>query len=80
MATVTWKGHTFNTNTDAHEFFVKKDEKGFTKHMSEVAEKAKDLLTKYAHLEKPPAHGMTRWIPGIGLVLKINIESTKHVG
>lgn len=79
MATITWKGHTFATNTTAAELYAKKDEKAFTKHMAEVAKSAKDLIDRGTHLEQSPAPGMTRWIPGFGLALLATYDMTKPI-
>lgn len=79
MATTTWKGHAFTNNTTAAELHAKKDEAGFTKHMAEVARAAKELPERYAHLEKPPAVGATRWIPGMGLMTPATYEMTKRI-
>lgn len=68
-ATTTHRGHTFVNNTKAYELFVKKDTVAFDEHMKQVVKDAKELPGKYAHLEKPPAVGNSRWIPGLGRVV-----------
>lgn len=64
MPTLTHKGHTFNTNTEAAALLAKKDLKALDKHLANVVEKGKQIMTAGDKLETRCTAPGGAWVIG----------------